>query len=121
MSLAGCWYAKRGVPVPAALAGDAERDELAHAVLDVEAHAPERLHQRLDLEGLLGPRAQEPQEPRAQRRLDERLEARLDLGRLGAPRGHRHVLASLMTDGGPRRRRGAPLRACGNAPTGTAR
>ena len=65
--------ARRG---PATFFGDAERDELAHAVLDVEPHAAERLHQRLDVEGLLGPRAQEAQDPGAQRRLDERLELR---------------------------------------------
>ncbi len=88
------------MPGPGGLGGDAERDELAHAVLDVEAHAPERLHQRLDLEGFLGPRAQEPQEPRPQRRLDEGLEAGLDLARLGAPRGRRRVLG-VGHDGRP--------------------
>ena len=58
---------------------DAERDQLAHAVLDVEPHAPERLHQRFDVERLLGPGAQEPEQRRAERRLHERLESRLDV------------------------------------------
>ena len=34
---------------------DAERDQLADAVLDVEPHAAERLHQRLDVERFLRP------------------------------------------------------------------
>ena len=58
-----------------------KRDELADAVLDVEPHAAERLHQRLDVEGLLGPGAEKAEERRAQRRLHERLEARLEVRR----------------------------------------
>ena len=73
-------------------AGDAECHELAHAVLDVEPHAPERLHERLDLEGLLRARAQETQQAGAQRRLHERLESRLDLRRIDPSAGHRHVV-----------------------------
>ena len=67
------------------LRGDAERHELADAVLDVEPHAPERLHQRLDFERLVWTRAQEPQQPGPQRRLHERVEARLDLGGIDPP------------------------------------
>ena len=59
--------------------------QLADAVLDVEPHAAERLHQRFDVEGLLGSGAQEAQQRRAQRRLHQGLEARLDVrsARLG--------------------------------------
>ena len=35
----------------------AEVDELAHAVLDIELQAPERLHQRFDIEAFVRPRA----------------------------------------------------------------
>ena len=59
-------------------------DELADAVLDVEPHAAERLHQRLDVEGLVRPGAQEAQQRRAQRRLHQRLEPRLDVRRVSA-------------------------------------
>src|SRR5713226_5600308 len=47
---------------PGGLLRDAERGELAHAVLDVEPHPAERLHQRLDVERLLRPGAHEPQD-----------------------------------------------------------
>ena len=60
----------------------AEAGELADAVLDVEPHAAERLHQRFEVERLVRPRAQEAQDRRAQRRLHERLEPRLDVGRV---------------------------------------
>ena len=71
-------------PRPRDLFRDAERDELAHAVLDVEPHPPERLHKRFDVERLVGPRAQEAQDRRAQRRLHQRLELRRDLARIAA-------------------------------------
>jgi hypothetical protein len=41
-----------------ACAGDAEADELADAVLDVEPQPAERLHQRVGVEAFFGPRAQ---------------------------------------------------------------
>ena len=63
---------RRAVRQPAR---DAEVDELVEAVLDVEPHAAERGHQRLDVEGLVGLRVQEAEEARAQRRLHERAEA----------------------------------------------
>ena len=65
---------------------DAELDELSEAVLDVQAHAPERGHQRLDFERLAGPRAQESQQARAQGRLDEGTESCLDVARRIGPR-----------------------------------
>ena len=46
---------------------EAERDELAYAVLDVEPHAAERLHHRLDVERFFRSRAQEAEQRRAQR------------------------------------------------------
>ena len=72
--------------------GDAEGDELPDAVLDVEPHAAERLHQRFDVERFFGTCAQESQERGAQRRLHERLEARLDVRRLGSTPRNRQVL-----------------------------
>ena len=63
--------------------GDAEVDELADAVFDVEPQPAERLHQRFDVEALVGPRAQIPQDAGAQRRLHERAEPRLEVRRLG--------------------------------------
>ena len=68
---------------PGSAPGDAEVDELAEAVFDVQAHAPERRHQRLDVERLVGTRAQETQQARAQRRLHERTESRLESLRIG--------------------------------------
>ena len=64
---------------------DAERHQLADAVVHVEPHAPERLHQRLDVEPLRRPRAEKPKQGGPKWRLHERLEARFDLGRLSAP------------------------------------
>jgi hypothetical protein len=48
-------------------ADDGRLDELADAVVDVLAHAAERLHQRLDVERFVGARAQETEDARAQR------------------------------------------------------
>ena len=101
---------------------DAERDELADAVLDVEPHAAERLHQRLDVEGLLGPGAQEAEQRRAQRRLHERLKSRLDVRRLGSATGDRkvlHVSPRLLWPLSGRAAARRPGR--GSTPTGTAR
>ena len=49
--------AVRGVRLRSAVhhARDAEVDELAHAVFDVQTQASERLHQRLDVEAFLRP------------------------------------------------------------------
>ena len=73
--------------------GDAEVDQLADAVLDVEPQAAERLHQRLDVEALVGPRAQVAQDARAQRRLHQRAESRVEVGRLGRVRPSAAALA----------------------------
>ena len=62
---------------------DAEVDELADAVLDVQPQPAERLHQRLDVEALVGARAQVAQDAGAQRRLHERAEPCLEVRRLG--------------------------------------
>ena len=69
--------------MPGDAVGDAEVDQLADAVLDVEPQPAERLHQRFDVEGLVGPRAQVAQQAGAQRRLHERPEPCLEVGRLG--------------------------------------
>ena len=66
-------------------AGDAEVDQLAHAVLDVEPEAAERLHERFDVEALVGPRAQIPEDPGAQGRLHKCAEPCLEVGHLGRP------------------------------------
>ena len=50
----------------------AEFDQLVEAVVDVQPQASEGAHQRFDVERLVRPGAQEPQEAGAQRRLDER-------------------------------------------------
>ena len=57
---------------------DAEPYQLPHAVLDVESHAPERVHQRFDVVRLIGARAHKAEQRRPERRLHERLESRLD-------------------------------------------
>ena len=73
-------------------ARDAEVDQLADAVLDVELQPAERLHQRLDVEALLGPRVQIAEESGAQRRLHQRPEPRLEIaGSVG--RARRRALA----------------------------
>ena len=112
---------------------DAELDELVDAVIDVEAHAPERLHDGVAVEGLARPRRQEAQDAGAQRRLDQRLEPGLEVGRIraralpGAARGERQfihdappleVLRRLRRRG---LRRGGPGRACDKSPSGNAR
>jgi hypothetical protein len=61
------------------IGGHPERDELGDAILDVEAHPPESLHQRGDLEVLFAFGRQESQQPGAQRGLDQRLESQLDV------------------------------------------
>ena len=68
-------------------ADDAELDELADAVLDVLAHAAERLHQRFDVEGFFGAGAQKAEDAGAQRRLHQRAESGVEvlLGRGGVP------------------------------------
>ena len=66
---------------PGHLAHDAELDELGEAVVDVHPQAAERRHQRLDVEGLLRSRAQETQQSRAQRRLNEVAKARIHVRR----------------------------------------
>jgi hypothetical protein len=57
-------------PVGRRLAGDllddAEVHQLAHAVLDVEPHAAERLHQGFGVESFVGPGAQEAQDAGSQ-------------------------------------------------------
>jgi hypothetical protein len=60
-------------------ADDAELDELVNAVLDVEAHPPECLHERPDIEALVRTCAQKPQDRGAQRRLHERPEPRFEV------------------------------------------
>src|SRR5690606_26423389 len=55
-----------------------EVDQLADAVGDVEPHAAEGRHQRLEVEALVRARREPAQQSRAQRRLDKRLESRLD-------------------------------------------
>ena len=64
-------------------ARDAEVDQLADAVLDVQPQAAERLHQRLDVERFVRPGAQVAQDAGAQRRLHQRAETRLEVRRLG--------------------------------------
>ena len=63
--------------------GDAEVGELADAVLDVEAQPSERLHQRLDVEAFVGPRAQVAKDAGPQRRLHEGAEPCIEIRRLG--------------------------------------
>src|SRR5206468_3395696 len=64
-------------------ARDAEVDELADAVFNVETQASERLHQRFDVEALLGARIEVAQNPRTQRRLHKCAEPRIEVGALG--------------------------------------
>jgi hypothetical protein len=49
--------------------------ELVQAVVDVEAHASERGHQGLDIEGFLRPGVEESEQTRTERRLHEQPEA----------------------------------------------
>ena len=86
---------------PAIVPGDAEVDQLADAVLDVQPQPAERLHQRFDVEGLVGPRVQVAQDAGAQRRLHQRAKARIQsagsavrAGRsgAGAPRAEGQVV-----------------------------
>ena len=67
----------------------AEVHQLLQAVLDVQTHAAERGHQRLDVERLAGARVQEAHQSRAQRRLHKAAKTRLGLidWRIGAARG----------------------------------
>jgi hypothetical protein len=67
----------------------AKRHQLAHAVLDVQPQAAECLHQRLDIEGVIGARAEKTQDRGPERRLDEHLEPRLHVGGIEAPGGGR--------------------------------
>ena len=62
---------------------DAEVDQLAHAVLDVQPQAAERLHQRLDVERLVGARIQVAQDAGAQRRLHQRAKPRIEVRAVG--------------------------------------
>src|SRR6185295_17045318 len=61
---------------------DAEVDELADAVLDVETQTAEGLHQRLDVEALLRTRAEVSQEAGAKRRLYEGAKTGFEVRRL---------------------------------------
>ena len=56
-------------------AGDAEVHELLEAVLHVQAHAAERGHERLDVEGLVRLRVQKADESGTERRLHQRAKA----------------------------------------------
>ena len=58
---------------------DAEFNQLAHAVLDVESHASERLHQRFDVERLVGSCGEKAQDARAQRRLHQGAESPVEI------------------------------------------
>ena len=49
---------KRGGALPGITAATPKSTSSAHAVLDVELQPSERLHQRFDVEGFFGPRAQ---------------------------------------------------------------
>ena len=60
---------------------DAEVDQLADAVLDVEPQPAERLHQRLDVEASSGRALQIAEDAGAQRRLHQRAEPRIDVRR----------------------------------------
>ena len=72
--------------------GHAEVHQLADAVLDVEPQPAERLHQRFDVEGLVGPRAQVAQDAGAQRRLHQRAEPRIEV----APVQRRSRVAAVL-------------------------
>ena len=63
----------------------AEVDQLAHAILDVQAQTAERLHQRFDVEHLVRAGAEMPEDAGAERRLDQRAKARRQLGRSAGP------------------------------------
>ena len=80
------------MPPPADAVHEPERHQLADAVFDVQPHAAERLHQRLDVERLVGPGAQKAEQRRTEWRLHERLKTRLEVGRLGTPAGGREIL-----------------------------
>ena len=83
----------------ATCADDAELDQLVDAVLDVQPHAAERLHEVLRRRRPLPGRArQEAQDAGAQRRLHQVLEPRFDVGRLGPVAG-----AARAVRGAPRR------------------
>ena len=76
--------------IPDRTAPDGERDpeirELADAVLDVHTQPPEGLHQRFDVEALLGPRTEVAQDSGAQRRLHQPAEPCFKVRRLGRAR-----------------------------------
>ena len=59
---------------------EAEVDEFAHAILDIQAQAPERLHQRLDVERLALPRVQVAQDAGPERRLHEGAKPCIEVG-----------------------------------------
>ena len=65
--------------------GHAEVGQLADAVVDVQPEAPERLHQRLDVEALVRPRAQVAEDPGPEGRLHKRAKTCLGVRRLGRP------------------------------------
>src|SRR5262249_45485366 len=61
---------------------NAEVDQFADAVFDVETEATEGLHQRLDVEALFGTGAQITQKAGTQGRLNERAKTCIDVSRL---------------------------------------
>jgi len=71
-------------------ARDAEGGELVETILDVQPQAAEGRHQRFDVEGFLGSRAQEAEKPRPERRLYKVAEPRLEIRPLGGFRKRRN-------------------------------
>ena len=92
----GIWNEKQSSPPRSVCSATPKLDELAHAVLDVEAHAAERLHEGIEGVRLRLVGRQEAEKTGAQRRLNQRLEALLELlGRFDAGLGVRaHGCAS---------------------------
>ena len=108
------------------VAGDlphhAELDQFVDAIVDVLPHAAKRLHDLLAVERLFRPRAQEPQDTGAQRRLDEALEPRLDIQfRTGAARAGALCRKGHVIHASPRAGAAARCRARGNTGSGVAR
>ena len=63
--------------VSLAAADDSEFDQLSQAVFDVQPHAAERGHQRLDVKAFSRACREKAQQSRSERRLNERPESRL--------------------------------------------
>ena len=70
--------------VPGTRSRDPGVGHLAQAVLDILPHPAERLHERFDVEGLVGSGVQEAHQARPERRLHQRLETSLQIAELRA-------------------------------------